>query len=222
MLVLKSHQSSIASRKPKLSWKPSLHLIKTRLPSHGYTSICDAEAESTLPQYFGRSPPECDMLWGGLMFAYHPRGPLSTSFGKLDTFGIPLREQRWFVIYSFCVNLLLRLLGSISNLVLVSSDQPDSPSNIYDCYHPLSRRCAWRYWDFLVRGCQFVSMRFRCLVWTDYRLQLEPSCFTQTDRIATNSIERWEWYLRTRYRAMSLRRLFDERKGRDIYRLLRY
>jgi hypothetical protein len=52
-------------------------------------------------KYFGRSPPEHELLRGGLLLEYHPRGTLSACFGKLDTIGVPETEKRRFVTEFF-------------------------------------------------------------------------------------------------------------------------
>jgi len=55
-------------------------------------------------KYFGRSPLEHELLRGGLLFEYHPRGTLSACFGKLDTIGVPETEKRRFVTGIFSLS----------------------------------------------------------------------------------------------------------------------
>ncbi|KUJ07411.1 uncharacterized protein LY89DRAFT_725897 [Mollisia scopiformis] len=45
-------------------------------------------------KYFGRSPPECELLRSGLLLEYHLRGTHSACFGKLDAIGVPETERR--------------------------------------------------------------------------------------------------------------------------------
>jgi hypothetical protein len=50
-------------------------------------------------KYFGRSPPEYELLRGGLLLEYHPRGTLLACFDKLDTIGVPKTDRLRFVIF---------------------------------------------------------------------------------------------------------------------------
>jgi hypothetical protein len=50
-------------------------------------------------KYYGRVPPEYELFKGGLLFEYHPRGPLRENLGKLDKIGITEAERSWSVCF---------------------------------------------------------------------------------------------------------------------------
>jgi hypothetical protein len=53
-------------------------------------------------KYYGQVPPEYELLKGGLVFEYHPRGTLQDCLGKLDAIGVTKAQRSQFVdLYSF-------------------------------------------------------------------------------------------------------------------------
>ncbi|KAH9220935.1 kinase-like domain-containing protein [Leptodontidium sp. 2 PMI_412] len=61
--------------------------IYEHLQNHG-------QGHPNILKYFGRSPPECELLRSGLLLEYHSRGTLSACFGKLDAIGVPETARR--------------------------------------------------------------------------------------------------------------------------------
>ncbi|WEW59005.1 hypothetical protein PRK78_004473 [Emydomyces testavorans] len=61
----------------------------------------DGGGHPNVLRYFGRSPPDNELLRGGLLFEYHRRGILSAYFGKMETLGVSEAERRWFVDITF-------------------------------------------------------------------------------------------------------------------------
>jgi len=59
-------------------------------------------------RFFGRAPPKYDLLRGGLVFEYHPRGTLSSLFDRQSSLDAFEQERQKFVISS--ISSLIRIL----------------------------------------------------------------------------------------------------------------